>query len=128
LYHGGVDAKQLQQCSGHRFAAPNVVYSDEVRDSGFIRTAEGSTMRMPLSQWKSVLAILLRVLAVPSSPSLTKDSRISGDLRDRAALQRRLAQILEDVADFSVRLHTMRTFDYTVKRGNHSENDLDSQK
>jgi hypothetical protein len=34
----------LQQPLGHPFAAPNMVYYDEVCDSGFIRIAEGSSI------------------------------------------------------------------------------------
>jgi hypothetical protein len=105
-----------------------VAYSDEVGDSGFIRIAEGLRMRMRLHQWEPVLVTLLKALDIPISQHLMRDFRISGDFRDRGALQFRLAQIREDVVDFSVRLHVMRKFDHAVKIENHPESDLDSRK
>jgi hypothetical protein len=48
-------------------------------------------------------------------------------LRDHAAWWFRLAQMLENLVDLSMRLQAMRTFANAVKRGNHPESDLDSQ-
>jgi hypothetical protein len=128
LQHGGVEAKRLQQSSSRSFPAPNVVYYDEVRGSGFILIAEGPSMRVPLRQWESVFATLLRGLTVPIPQRLMRESRISGGSRDRAGRQFQLAQILEDVVNLSVSVHVMRTFDHAVKLRNHTESDLDSQK
>jgi hypothetical protein len=120
--------KVIATFEGRSYAAQNVVYSDEIGDFGFIRITEGSNMRMPLRQLESVLTTLLRALAVTISQVLTRDPRISGDSRDRAARLFQLAQILEDFVDLLAHVHLMRTFDYAVKRGNHAESRLNLQK
>jgi hypothetical protein len=128
LQHMEIEAQRLQQSSDGSFATPNMVYSDEVGDFGFVRIAEDSSMRVPLRQWEPVLATLLRALTVPVSQHLRRDSRMSRDLRYCAARQRPPAQMLEDVVDLSVHVHVMRMFGHAVKRGNHPKSDPNAQK
>jgi hypothetical protein len=81
LRHLGVEAKRLQQFSGGSFAGPNVVYSDEVGDSGFIRIAEGSSIGCPWTNGNLFWPPSWECWLYQSPDDWRGGSRLSGEMR-----------------------------------------------